>query len=185
MSRVGKMPVTVPAGVAVEINGQSVKAKGPKGELAFTMPKGVSAKLENNIITVESKGNSKEARSNHGTARARIANIVAGANQEFKKELIISGLGYRASVQGQMVNLQLGFSHDVNYELPKGVKAELDGKKNILTLTGPDKVTVGAAAANIRGFRKTEPYKGKGIKYTDEHVIRKAGKAAGGAGAKK
>ena len=177
MSRIGKRPVLVPAGVTANVSGQLVKIKGSKGEMSFEVPDDVSVALENGAIAVQPRSQSKRARSLWGTSRARINNLVIGTTAGFEKKLEINGVGYRAEVKGTNILLTLGYSHPVEYKLPEGVSAKVD--KNNLILSGMDKQALGAAAAKLRSFRAPEPYKGKGVKYAEEKIIRKAGKAAG------
>lgn len=174
MSRIGNAPISVPKGVEVKTSGRTISVKGPKGSLSFEVPGRVAFKIEGERITFERPSDDREDRAMHGMARARTANMVKGVSEGFTRVLEINGVGYRAAVKGNNVDLTLGFSHPVSYELPEGVKAEFkDGK---LTLSGPDKIALGQAAANIRGWRPPEPYKGKGVKYIEERIIRKEGK---------
>jgi large subunit ribosomal protein L6 len=181
MSRIGKKPIQVPAKVKVEVNGQLVKATGPLGTLDFTMPAGITAKLEGAVLTFQADPKKeKELNALFGTTRARVANMVAGVETPFTKVLEINGLGYKAAVQGQKLNLELGFSHPVLMDIPKGITITADPKNPLVEIKGADKVLVGDFAAKIRKLRLPEPYKGSGIKYQGEHIMRKAGKAAGG-----
>jgi len=180
MSRIGRLPITIPSGVEVTINGPEVTVKGPKGTRSFTATDDVTITLDGNQMTVAPRGTSKRARAQWGLSRSMIANLVTGVTTGFKKELEINGVGYRAELKGTTLNLALGYSHPVEYPLPAGVSAEVE-KQTKITLAGIDKELVGATAAKIRSFRPPEPYKGKGIKYADERILRKAGKA----GAKK
>lgn len=175
MSRIGNAPIAIPKGVTIKTNGQTISAKGPQGELSFEVHHRISFKLENDTLTFERPTNNRMDRSLHGTARARTANIVKGVHEGWSKTLEINGVGYRAAAKGKNLDLTLGFSHPISYPLPEGVKAEVakDGK---VTISGPDKIAVGKAAADIRAYRPPEPYKGKGVKYVDEHIIRKEGK---------
>jgi len=175
MSRIGNAPIAIPQGVSIKTAGQTISAKGPKGELSFDVPDRISFKLENDSLTFERPTNNRLDRSLHGTARARTANIVHGVHEGWSKTLEINGVGYRASAKGKTLDLTLGFSHPISYSLPEGVSAEVakDGK---VTITGPDKISVGKVAADIRSYRPPEPYKGKGVKYLGEHIIRKEGK---------
>ena len=175
MSRVGKSPVEVPSGVEVAINGRLVTAKGKLGELSYEFTDLVEASLDEGKVTVSPVDESKAARALWGTARARIQNMVTGVSQGFSKELEISGVGYRAAVQGQSLSLQLGYSHDVNYAIPQGVSIKCE-KPTSISISGADKQKIGQVAAEIRAFRKPEPYKGKGIRYADEIILRKEGK---------
>jgi large subunit ribosomal protein L6 len=175
MSRVGKNPVTVPSGVELKIDGSTVSAKGKLGLLSYQFTDEVSVKLEDGKVTVTPANDTKKARSLWGTTRARIQNLVDGVNEGFKKELEIVGVGYRAQVQGKSLNLQLGFSHDVNYPIPEGIQIKCE-KPTSIEITGADKQLVGQVAAEIRGYRPPEPYKGKGVRYADEYILRKEGK---------
>ena len=177
MSRVGKRPVTVPNGIEVSVDGTCLVAK--KGNLEKTLETHgrVTISIEGANVSFERVGEEKQDAAYWGTYRALFNNIIIGLDQGYKKSLEINGVGYRASVEGKVLKLQLGFSHDVNYEIPEGLEVKVE--KNIITLNGTDKQVVGQAAAEIRSFRPPEPYKGKGVKYTDEVIIRKAGKAAG------
>ncbi len=175
MSRVGKHPITVPAGVTVEIANRMLKAKGKLGELTLKLGEEVEAKLEDSKIVVTPRSDSKHALMLWGTTRALINNMVGGVSKGFAKTLEISGVGYRAQVQGKNLQLQLGFSHDVVYPIPAGVTIKCD-KPTQVTVSGADRQRVGQVAAEIRAFRKPEPYKGKGIKYENERILRKEGK---------
>lgn len=175
MSRIGNAPIDVPKGVTIKTEGTRISAKGPQGELSFDVPDRISFSLENNVLTFNRRTNNRTDRSLHGTARARVANIITGVAVGFKRVLEIKGVGYRAVSKGRTVDLTLGFSHPISYQLPAGVKAEV-AKSGDLTVSGPDKIAVGKAAADIRRFRPPEPYKGKGVKYSDEVIIRKEGK---------
>ena len=175
MSRVGKNPVEVPAGVEVAIKGGLVSAKGKLGTLDFQATDDVEISQEDGKIWVKPVNESKRARAMWGTARARIQNMVVGVSEGFKKELEINGVGYRAAVQGKALNLQLGFSHDVSYPIPEGIDIKCEKPTSIL-VSGADKQKVGQVAAEIRSYRPPEPYKGKGVKYVDEVILRKEGK---------
>ena len=176
MSRICKAPIAIPAGVDVNSREGVVTVKGPKGELSLNLVSGIELKQEEGQLSVDIDGNENlDAMS--GTTRALINNMVIGVVDGFEKKLSIIGVGYRAKVQGNTLNLQLGFSHDVNYELPEGLTAEAPTQTEII-IRGADKQRVGQAAANIRAFRSPEPYKGKGIRYTDEYVVRKQAKKA-------
>jgi large subunit ribosomal protein L6 len=176
MSRIGKLPVVIPDKVKVEINGTNVKVKGPLGELEKTFPPVVEIVQEGNEIKVKINSRSKFARSMFGTARAVINNMVVGVSTGFTKQLQIEGVGYKADVSGKVLNLSLGYSHPINYNIPENVTIKVE--RNIITVSSFDKELVGSVAAKIRSFRKPEPYKGKGVKYVDEKIIRKAGKTA-------
>ncbi len=178
-SRVGKKPIDIPSGVQVTRNGSSVHVKGPKGELSFTIAHGVDVQVDPKTIVVNQVGGGKQALALHGTTRALIANMVTGVTQGFSKSLEITGTGYRAQMSGKKLTLQIGFSHPIEFEPPAGISVQIDGPTKIL-ISGFNKELVGQVAANIRGFRPPEPYKGKGIKYAGEYIRRKAGKAAGG-----
>lgn len=175
MSRIGKLPVGIPAGVTATVDGQTVAVKGPKGSLTATLVDDVVAVLKDGEITVSPRGESKRARSMWGTYRSVVANLVEGVTDGFSKRLEINGVGYRAQLQGRTLKLALGFSHDVNYQLPEGIDAAV-AKPTEIVLTGIDKQKVGQVAAEIRRFRPPEPFKGKGVKYADEHIFRKEGK---------
>ncbi|MCP4008518.1 MAG: 50S ribosomal protein L6 [Proteobacteria bacterium] len=176
MSRIGKAPIAIPAGVDVNIGEGVVTVKGAKGELSLNLLSGIELKQEDGQLSVEIGGNEKLGAMS-GTTRALINNMVTGVSEGFEKKLSIIGVGYRAKAQGKSLNLQLGFSHDINYDLPEGVTAETPTQTEII-VRGSDKQRVGQAAANIRAFRPPEPYKGKGIRYTDEYVVRKQAKKA-------
>ncbi len=175
MSRIGKKPVPVPAGVTANVAGQLVKVKGAKGELSFTVPDDVSVAMENGAIAVQPRSQSKRARSLWGTSRARIANLVVGTTAGFEKKLEINGVGYKAAVNGKVLKLSLGYSHDIDYAIPEGV-AIVTPKPTEIIITGIDKQVVGQTAAEIRDYRGPEPYKGKGVKYAGEFIFRKEGK---------
>ena len=175
MSRIGKKPVAIPTGVTAKLDGQLIAVKGAKGELKFTAPEDVILKIEGNVIHVEPHREDKRARAMWGTARARIQNLVVGVTKGFEKKLEINGVGYKAAVAGKNLQLSLGFSHDVLYPIPAGVTITTP-KPTEITVAGIDKRQVGQIAAEIRGFRGPEPYKGKGVKYVDEFIFRKQGK---------
>jgi large subunit ribosomal protein L6 len=175
MSRVGKKTVPVPAGVTVNVAGQTVSVKGPKGELKFVLTEQVLAKLETEGVKVDPRDNSKAARACWGTSRAMIAGMIKGVTAGYSKSLEISGVGYRAAVQGKSLRLNLGYSHDVNYPIPEGI-AIVTPKPTEIVVSGIDKQRVGQVAAEIRDWRGPEPYKGKGIKYSTEKIFRKEGK---------
>ena len=175
MSRIGKRPVELPAGVSAQLSGQTVKVKGPKGELAFTCPDDVVVKLEGNVVTVDPRDQGKRARSMWGMSRTRIANLATGVTKGFERKLEITGVGYRASAQGKVLNLALGFSHDVNYPVPDGITIATPKPTEII-VSGIDKQKVGQVAAEIRDYRSPEPYKGKGVRYEGEFIFRKEGK---------
>jgi large subunit ribosomal protein L6 len=175
MSRIGKRAVTVPAGVTANVEGQTVKMKGPKGALDLVLHDDVSVKLENGKVQIDPRFETKRARSLWGTSRTQIANLVTGVTKGFERKLEINGVGYRAAVQGKNLQLALGYSHDVVYPIPEGIQIATP-KPTEITITGIDRQKVGQVAAEIRGFRPPEPYKGKGIKYVDEYIFRKEGK---------
>ncbi|MEM8750211.1 MAG: 50S ribosomal protein L6 [Pseudomonadota bacterium] len=175
MSRIGKKPVTVPEGVTASLDGRTVTAKGPKGELSFTVNEQVLVKLEDGVVSVDPKDDSKQSRSFWGMNRTMIENIFTGVKEGFEKRLEINGVGYRAAMQGSNVQLSLGFSHEVVYTPPEGVSIACP-KPTEIVITGHDKQVVGQAAAEIRAYRPPEPYKGKGVKYADETIFRKEGK---------
>ena len=177
MSRIGKRPVTVASGIDVSLDGTTLVAKKGNLEKRLETYGRVDIKIEGNEVIFLRKGDDKLSAAFWGTYRAVFNNIIVGLDKGFTKSLEINGVGYRAAVQGKTLNLQLGFSHDINYEIPEGLDIKVD--KNIITISGTNKQQVGQAAAEIRGYRPPEPYKGKGVKYTDEVIIRKAGKAAG------
>ncbi|MER0239416.1 50S ribosomal protein L6 [Fulvimarina sp. MAC8] len=175
MSRIGKKPVAVPNGVTASVEGQTVKAKGPKGELQFVVNDEVLVKMEDGAIQVDPKDQSKGARSKWGMSRTMIQNIMTGVVSGFEKKLEISGVGYRAAKQGNNLQLSLGFSHEVIYKAPEGIEITVP-KPTEITVTGIDKQRVGQVAAEIREYRPPEPYKGKGVKYAGEKIVRKEGK---------
>lgn len=178
MSRVGNAPITVPTGVDVSVSGSTVTVKGSKGELARDLPGGITASLDDGTLTVSRPDDSSEAKAFHGLSRSLINNMIVGVSEGFTKELQIQGVGYRATAKGSnALELALGFSHPVNITAPDGIEFEVPQQTQIL-VKGIDKQLVGQVAADIRKWRKPEPYKGKGIRYADERVIRKAGKAA-------
>jgi large subunit ribosomal protein L6 len=169
MSRIGNKEVAVPSGVTANVEGQTVKVKGPKGALQAVLADDVVVKLDKSAITVEPRGESKRARALWGTSRTQVANLVAGVTKGFEEKLEITGVGYRAAVQGKQLNLQLGFSHDVNFPIPQGITIATP-KPTEIVVTGIDKQQVGQVAAEIRAYRPPEPYKGKGVRYADERV---------------
>ncbi|QBZ82296.1 50S ribosomal protein L6 [Hydrogenovibrio crunogenus] len=175
MSRIAKSPITLPSGVDVTINGTDVSVKGSKGALSKTFNHAVSVSLEDGVVTVAPKSESKNAWAQAGTARSIINNMVLGVTEGFEKKLQLVGVGYRAQAQGKVLNLTLGFSHPVNHELPEGVTVETPSQTEIV-VKGADKQVVGQVAAEIRGYRPPEPYKGKGVKYADEYILRKEAK---------
>ena len=175
MSRIGKLAVPIPKGVTVKIEGQTVKAKGPKGELEFTVPDRVSVKETPDGIKVDPINDERESRSMWGLSRTMIANLMTGTTEGFSKALQINGVGYRAAVQGKELVLALGYSHDVKYAIPDGIDIKCP-KPTEIVVSGIDKQRVGQVAAEIRKWRPPEPYKGKGVKYADETIVRKEGK---------
>ena len=175
MSRIGKKPVDLPSGVTASVSGQTITVKGAKGERTFTASDDVTLTVEENQVKVEPRGKSKRARQQWGMSRTMVANLVTGVTDGFKKELEINGVGYRAQMQGNTLKLSLGYSHDVNFEVPAGVTVTAP-KPTEIVIEGSDQQLVGQVAANIREWRKPEPYKGKGIKYKDEYIFRKEGK---------
>ena len=175
MSRIGKKPVELPSGVTASVSGQTVEVKGPKGTRSFTATDDVTITLEDNTVKVDPRGKSKRARQQWGMSRTQIQNLVTGVTDGFKKELEINGVGYRAQMQGNTLKLNLGYSHDVDFIVPEGVTVTAP-KPTQIVVEGADQQLVGQVAANIREWRKPEPYKGKGIKYVDEYIFRKEGK---------
>ena len=175
MSRIGKKAVTVPSGVTATVNGQEVAVKGPKGELKHVLADAIVAKLDKGRIEVTMREDTKEARAMWGMTRTMVANLMAGVTEGFSKKLDITGVGYRAAVQGSNLQLQLGYSHDVSYPIPKGIQVVCP-KPTEIVVTGIDKQKVGQVAAEIRRFRPPEPYKGKGVRYAGEFILRKEGK---------
>lgn len=175
MSRIGKRPVALPSGVTANVSGQTVEVKGPKGTRSFTATDDVTLKLEDGAILVTPRGLSKRARQQWGMSRSMVQNLVTGVSEGFKKELEIQGVGYRAQMQGNTLKLALGYSHDVNFEVPQGVTVTAP-KQTEIVVEGIDQQQVGQVAANIREWRAPEPYKGKGIRYKGEFIFRKEGK---------
>ncbi|WP_407495067.1 50S ribosomal protein L6 [Pseudooceanicola sp. MF1-13] len=175
MSRIGKKPVELPSGVTATISGQKIEVKGPKGTHTFTATDDVTIAQEDNAITVTPRGKSKRARQQWGMSRTMVANLVQGATEGFKRELEINGVGYRAAVQGNVLKLNLGYSHDVDFDIPAGVTITTPKPTEVI-IEGSDAQLVGQVAANIRDWRRPEPYKGKGIKYKEEYIFRKEGK---------
>jgi large subunit ribosomal protein L6 len=176
MSRIGKLPVAIPAGVKVSLDGNKMSVQGPKGTLIQDLHERMSIAVETEQIVVSRSTETKSDTALHGLTRALINNMVVGVTAGFHKNLEINGVGYRAEISGKVLTLSLGYSHPVVYELPEGISVEVE-KQTKLSVKGIDKQLVGSAAAKIRSFRKPEPYKGKGIKYADERIVRKAGKA--------
>jgi large subunit ribosomal protein L6 len=182
MSRIGRMPIAIPDKVKIEPKGNVIEVTGPLGKVTQVIPAGIVVKIDKNVATVEKTDAAGEKGSAlHGLSRSLINNAVIGVTHGFKKELEIVGLGYRAQVAGDKLTLTLGFAHPTVFKLPTGIKVAIDPKMTLLTITGSDAYVVGETAAQIRRLKKPEPYKGSGIKYVGEHIIRKAGKAAAGA----
>lgn len=175
MSRIGKQPVTLPDGVTASLSGQTIEVKGPKGTQSFTATDDVTLTIEDGTVTVTPRGKSKRARQQWGMSRTVVANMVHGVSSSFKKELEIQGVGYRASLAGKTLKLNLGLSHDVDYQIPEGITITVPKPTEII-IEGNDIQEVGQVAANIREWRKPEPYKGKGIRYKGEYIFQKEGK---------
>ena len=175
MSRVGKRPVPIPSGVTASVEGQTVKMKGPKGQLQFVVHDDVEVKFESGAVKVAPRLKTNRAQAMYGTARAQVANLVEGVTKGFEKKLEITGVGYRAAMQGKNLQLALGYSHDVVYPIPEGITVTVP-KPTEITITGSNSQRVGQVAAEIRSYRPPEPYKGKGVKYVDEFIFRKEGK---------
>ena len=178
MSRIGKNPIPIPSGVTIKVDGQYSVVKGPKGEHTQHIPEGLSYEEKDGLLTITRPDDTKTMRARHGLVRALIANQVTGVTEGFKKDLEIIGVGYRAAVKGKVLDLQLQFSHPVEYPIPEDITISCPDANHII-VAGVDKQRVGQIASEIRAYRKPEPYKGKGIRYEGEHVVRKAGKAAG------
>jgi large subunit ribosomal protein L6 len=177
MSRIGNAPITLPSGTAVTLSAESVNVKGPKGELNQTIVNLTSVEVNDGIVSVKRSNESRTARANHGLMRALINNMVTGVSVGFTKQLEVNGIGYRADVKGKNLVLNLGYSHPINFSIPDGIAIAAD-KNNVVTVSGIDKQQVCQVAANIRGFRKPDSYKGKGVRYVGEYVRLKAGKSA-------
>src|SRR5437867_11130082 len=175
MSRIGKQPVAIPPKVKVDIKGDKVVVEGPKGKLNFQLPHRTSAKVDGTNVLVSRQGEDAEAKALHGLSRSILNNMVRGVSEGFVKKLEIQGVGFKAAVQGNVVNLSLGYSHPLNYPIPAQIKVTVE-ENTKLTIEGPNKQVVGQVAAEIRAFYPPEPYKGKGVRYSDEHVVRKEGK---------
>jgi large subunit ribosomal protein L6 len=175
MSRIGKRPVAIPSGVTATVDGQTVKVKGPKGQLQFVVHDDVEVKFENGQVKVAPRVKTNRAQAMYGTARAQVANLVEGVTKGFEKKLEITGVGYRAAMQGKNLQLALGYSHDVIYPIPEGISVAVP-KPTEITVSGVDPQRVGQVAAEIRAYRPPEPYKGKGVKYANEFIFRKEGK---------
>jgi large subunit ribosomal protein L6 len=175
MSRIGKRAVTVPSGVTANVEGQTVKVKGPKGALSLVLDENLSAKLEGNALKIEKRNEGARAKSMWGTSRTLVSNLMAGVTKGFERKLEITGVGYRAAVQGKNLQLSLGYSHDVVYSIPEGITV-VTPKPTEIVISGIDRKKVGQVAAEIREYRPPEPYKGKGVKYEGEYIFRKEGK---------
>ncbi len=175
MSRIGKKPIAIPSGVEVRLDGREISVKGPKGALSLTLVEDVEVTREGDEILVRPRNDSRRARAMWGMQRSLVANLVEGVTKGFEKKLVIQGVGYRAQAQGRKVRLQLGFSHDIEYEVPEGIKVETPDQTTIV-VSGIDKQKVGQVAAELRAYRPPEPYKGKGVRYENEYVFRKEGK---------
>jgi large subunit ribosomal protein L6 len=175
MSRIGKLPVPIPAKVKVEVKGQKISVEGPKGKLNFDVPRRAVAKVDGTNVIVTRDGDDAEARALHGLTRSIVNNMLKGVSEGFVKKLEIQGVGFKAAVQGKTVNMSLGYSHPINYPLPEQVKVTVE-ENTKLTIEGPDKQVVGQVAAELRSYYPPEPYKGKGVRYSDEKVQRKEGK---------
>ena len=175
MSRIGKQPIAIPPKVKVEVKGQQVSVEGPKGKLNWQLPRRTTAKVDNGKIVVSRQGEDDQAKALHGLSRALLNNMVRGVTEGFVKKLEIQGVGFKAAVQGKNVNLNLGYSHPIVYPLPDQVKVTVE-ENTKLTVEGPDRQLVGQVAAELRGFYPPEPYKGKGVRYVGEYVVRKEGK---------
>jgi large subunit ribosomal protein L6 len=177
MSRIGKQPVALPKGVQVEIKGSTVKVKGPKGELSRDFPAHIKVEMTEGQVIVSRPSEERAVRALHGTVRALVHNMVVGVSEGFSKTLQIEGVGYRAELKGKQLVMALGYSHPVEVDPPAGISFAVDEKARTITISGSDRELVGQVAANVRGWRPPEPYKGKGLRYVGEHVRRKAGKA--------
>jgi large subunit ribosomal protein L6 len=175
MSRIGKKPVPVPSGVTANLEGQTFKVKGPKGAMQLVLPEDVIAQLDKGAVKLDPRNESKRARSMWGTSRTLVANLITGVTKGFERRLEINGVGYRASVQGKNLQIALGYSHDVSYAIPEGITIATP-KPTEIVISGIDRQKVGQVAAEIRAYRKPEPYKGKGVKYAGERIFRKEGK---------
>jgi len=175
MSRIGKQPITIPAKVKVELKGQKVSVEGPKGNLNFDLPKRISISIDKDQLVVSRQGEDAQAKALHGLSRALLNNMLRGVSEGFVKKLEIHGVGFKASVQGKVVNMVLGFSHPINYSIPDQIKVTVEENTKV-TIEGPDRQVVGQVASELRSFYPPEPYKGKGVRYSDERVVRKEGK---------
>lgn len=181
MSRIGKKPIAIPAGVKAAIAGSVLTIEGKMGKTAYTVPPRFKAEVKDNSVTISRPSDEKQDKATHGLIRSLVNNIIIGVNQGYKKELEITGVGFKAQVQGKALNIQLSYTHPINYDIPEGITIETP-KPNQVVIKGIDKAKVGEVAAEIRDYYRPEPYKGKGIKYAGEHIRRKAGKAVAGAG---
>ncbi len=179
MSRIGKLPIQIPAAVKIQVQDRDISVEGPKGKLAYQLPDGIAAKVDGQTLLVQRGGDENRDRAFHGLAQRLLANMVQGVSTGFTRTLEINGVGYRADVRGKALFMTLGYSHPIVYQLPDGVTAKVD-KQTVIQLESHDKQLLGEVAAQIRALRPPEPYKGKGIKYSDETIRRKSGKAAGG-----
>ncbi len=175
MSRIGKLPIAIPDGVSAALDGADLRVKGAKGELSMTFVDEVEVSCEDNVIRINSRDDSKRSRSMWGMQRSLAQNLITGVTEGFTKNLELVGVGYRAAVQGKTLNLQLGYSHDINFPVPEGITIECE-RPTMIKVSGIDAQKVGQVAAEIRGYRKPEPYKGKGVKYVGEYIFRKEGK---------
>jgi large subunit ribosomal protein L6 len=175
MSRIGKQPIAIPAKVKVEVKGQKVVVEGPKGKLSWELPNRTKLKVDNGNVVVSREGDDSQAKALHGLSRALVNNMVRGVSEGFTKKLEIQGVGFKAAVQGKTINLSLGYSHPVVYDIPDQIKVTVEENTKV-TIEGPDRQVVGLVAAEIRSFYPPEPYKGKGVRYSDERVVRKEGK---------
>jgi large subunit ribosomal protein L6 len=175
MSRIGKQPITIPPKVKVEVKGRQVKVEGPKGKLDFELPLRTAAAVKGSQIVVNREGDDAQAKALHGLSRAILNNMVRGASEGFVKKLEIQGVGFKAAINGKTVTMNLGYSHPINYDLPDQVKVTIEENTKI-TVEGPDRRAVGQVASDLRSFYPPEPYKGKGVRYVGEHVVRKEGK---------
>lgn len=180
MSRIGKKPVTMPSGVKAAIANSVITIEGPKGKLVYNIPSGFKVEVKDNAISISRPSDEKQAKATHGLIRSLLNNMVIGVDKGYQKDLEITGVGFKAQVQGKVLNIQLSYTHPINFNIPDGISVETP-KPTQIVIKGIDKTKVGAVAAEIRDYYRPEPYKGKGIKYAGEHVRRKAGKAAAGA----
>jgi large subunit ribosomal protein L6 len=180
VSRIGKLPITIPTGVKVAVDAAAVRLEGPKGKLQTSIPAGITVQVDGNAVRVEREADERKMRALHGLTRKLIANMAQGVSQGFSRVLEINGVGYRAEVKGQEIHMTLGYSHPVVFPLPQGVTASVE-RQVVITLTSADRQLLGEMAAKLRSLRSPEPYKGKGIKYREEVIRRKAGKAVGSA----